>query len=266
MKIGDYNLRNVSDEEYDEANSLIDKGLSLNFCPTCKHNYRELPRQFTPVYKLDDEYHPCDCQIQIALYTRYLLARIPDQYMTLNWEDYDGSPEAIEFVDSYLSNWESYLDHGFGVEFGGPKMGIGKSFAATHIGKELIKRRQKVLFIPFEDMVAAFHRQDADQMEDRIRRSTYVILDEIKPPVSERQRDFFHSRFEAVIRHRTNYDLPTIITTNLTAKELDKAYPRTYSLLAAKQKRIDMDGDDFRASSSLETLERIENHETKPIS
>lgn len=263
-------LRKLSDSEYDSADALarqIKGGKGLDYCPTCKTKFNDddNPDPRTPVYKYREELHTCDCQAQIALYARYLLAGIPEQYMRLDWADYNGSPAAREFVGNYLAKWENYRDHGFGVEFGGPKLGIGKTFAATHIGKEMVKRRQKVYFISFVEMAAAFEREDADRMEDKIRMSPYLILDDIMPPVSERQKNFYHTRFEAIIRHRTNYNLPTIITTNLTADKLENLYPRTYSLLSAKQKRIDMTGEDFRAHLAFENEELADNGETRPI-
>lgn len=269
LKGEELRLRKLSDEEYEEAEGLaiLLKGRGLDYCPTCKSkiNDDETAAQIAPMYRYRDEYYPCDCRAQIALFARYLLARIPEEYMRLDWSDYDGSPPAREFVDNYLTKWNNYRDHGFGAEFGGPKMGIGKTFAATHIGKELVKHRQQVYFIPFVEMVSAFERENGEDIEKKIRMTPYVIIDDIMPPVSERQKNFYHTRFEAIIRHRTNYNLPTIITTNLTSEELSRYYPRTYSLLAAKQKRIDMDGEDFRAYIGFENLELAENGEVRPI-
>lgn len=260
-------LRKLTDDEYYEANAIATqiKSKGLTYCPTCKAKFNDEEETLPTVYKYRGDLHTCDCQAQIALFARYLLAGIPEEYMRLDWQDYDGSPEAREFVDNYLAKWSNYRDHGFGAEFGGPNMGIGKTFAATHIGKEMVKRRQKVYFIPFVEMVAAFERDNANEIEDKIRMTPYVILDDIMPPVSERQKNFYHTRFEAIIRHRTNYNLPTIITTNLTSEQLISYYPRTYSLLAAKQKRIDMDGEDFRGHIGLENMELAENGEVRPI-
>lgn len=268
LQVGGYKLRDLTDEEYDEADQLARdiKGKGLNTCPTCKQHHPvpigdDKPR----MYYYDHHIIPCDCQEQIALFARYLLAGIPEQYMRLDWDDYEGSIEASDFVAKYLAKWNAYRDSGFGVEFGGPKLGIGKTFAATHLGKELVKKRQKVHFVPFIEMVAAFERSDAEAVEDKIKWTPYVILDDIMPPRSEKMRELYHTRFEAIIRHRTNYNLPTMITTNLTASDLDKYYPRTYSLLAAKQKRIDMGGKDFRGFMGLYNLELVENGETRPI-
>lgn len=269
LQVGGYKLRDLPDEEYAEAEELarrIKGPKGLDYCPTCKKRYPpdiedDKPREFY----YDQQWRSCDCQQQVALFARYLLAGIPEQYMRLDWDDYEGSLEARDFVNRYLERWTAYRDNGFGVEFGGPKLGIGKTFAATHIGKELIKKRQKVFFVPFVEMVAAFEREDAEALEDKIRWTPYVILDDIMPPHSERQANFYHTRFEAMIRHRTNYNLPTIITTNLTKQELDEYYPRTYSLLAAKQKRINMDGKDFRGIMGLYNIELVENGEVRPL-
>lgn len=269
IRAGGYRLRDLTDEEYDEADELARqfKGRSLDYCPTCKSRF---PAQIGEEdrrheYFYDGNFQECNCQEQIALFARYLLAGIPEQYMRLDWGDYEGSLSAREFVDQYLAKWKLYREPGFGVEFGGEKLGIGKTFAATHLGKELIKHRQKVYFVPFVEMVAAFERSDAETVENKIRNTPYVILDDIMPPISDRQASFYHTRFEAIIRHRTNYNLPTIITTNLSTSSLEKYYPRTYSLLAAKQKRIEMDGRDFRGIMGLYNLELVENGEVRPL-
>lgn len=268
----EYNLRRLTDKEYDEASRLARQaGKPLSQCPTCKTKDEVIPgsggvRSFSNgTYRFRGEEHFCDCQAQIALYARYLLANIGDQYMRLDWDDYDGSESVRNQVATYLDKWEQFKDHGWGFEFGGP-LGVGKTFAATHIGKELIKKGQQVFFIPFVEMVSAFEREDAEVMENRMRTTTYLVLDELLPPISDRQREFYAYRFEALIRHRTNFNLPTIITTNVKAEVLDEVYPRIYSLLAAKQMRVEFDGDDQRKGRmQLENLELILNDEVRPI-
>lgn len=268
MKIGTLKLRDLNDEEYAYAEALCTqiKGKNLDYCPTCRKRFpADIEDEVPRTYYYDGQTRPCNCQEQIALFARYLLAGIPEQYMRLDYADYEGSDNAKWFVNSYLGMWKDYRDNGFGVELGGPKLGIGKTFTATYLGKELIKRRQKVLFIPFVEMVTAFERTDAEEVEGKLRWTPYVILDDIMPPVSERQKNFYHTRFEAIIRHRTNYNLPTIITTNISAENLEEYYPRTYSLLAAKQVRIDMTGKDYRSQMGFDNMELIANKETRPI-
>lgn len=265
-------LKPLSDREYDLA-CRLGKGSGPLFeqCPTCGAKETTIPnsggvKEFKcGTYKYRDEIHQCECQAQMALRARYLLANIGDEYQRLDWNDFDGTSDARKWVSTYLEKWENFKHHGWGLEFGGPQ-GVGKTFAATHIGKELVKKGEKVYLIYFREMVGAFESHQWEWIEDKMNTITFLILDELLPPISERQHDLYSARFEALMRHRTSYNLPTIITTNLTERELDKYYPRTYSLLAAKQERVDMWGEDARRGKvQLERVEMILNDEVRPI-
>jgi DNA replication protein DnaC len=216
-------------------------------------------------YKYLGKEYDCECDAQIALRSRYLVANIGEQYQRLDWDEWTGCPDTKAAVDLYLSEWEQFFRQGMGLEFYSSALGTGKTFAATHIGKELIKQGQSVYFIPFIEMVAAFDRQDSDYIANRVRESGFVILDEVIPPISEAQKSFFATQLEALIRHRTNNNLPTIMTTNMDQETLNAAYPRTYSLLSAKQMRQEVAGTDRRESIGIKEMEIIANGETRPI-
>jgi DNA replication protein DnaC len=198
----------------------------------------------------------------------YLLAGIGEEFQRLDWTDFDGDPKVVERVQFYLDHWPSARANGMGVEFSSPNLGVGKTFGATHIGKELIKRNEYVFFIPFHEVIGVLTRQNPNWQEiyDRLRTTTLVILDEVRPPHYEGQKHLFADMFEETIRHRSSYNLPTIITTNLTAGELERHYPRPYSLLRAKQLRIEMTGQDVRQGKiENENIELIFNDEVRPI-
>jgi len=273
LKGQELRLKRLSDPDYTRAESLAQmSGIPLDVCPTCGGKEEVIPdsggvmdfKCGTFWYMGEENF--CDCQAQIALRARYLLANIGEQYMRLDWSGYIGPDEVKESVGLYLARWQDFRINGMGLEFGGKGLGVGKTFAATHIGKEMVKRGQNVFFIPFVEMISAYQSDNVRELEERIRTTTYVILDELLPPQSDRQNQFYATRLEAVIRHRTNYNLPTIITTNLDQNELHKFYPRTYSLLAAKQLRIDMSGEDARVGKIAEqNLELVANGEVRPI-
>lgn len=223
-------------------------------------------KQRTPgSYRYMGKDYICDCDAQIALRARYLVANIGEQYQRLDWDEWDGCTETKEVVDIYLKGWEKFFKQGIGIEFHSTALGTGKTFAATHIGKELIKYGQSVYFIPFIEMVAAFDREDGDYIANRIRESGFVILDEVIPPITDAQRSFFATQLEALVRHRTNNNLPTIMTTNMDQETLSAAYPRTYSLLSAKQIRQEVNGTDRRQSIGVKEMEIVANGETRPI-
>lgn len=266
-------LKALNDRDYSTAERLArHSGVPLDQCPTCGAKDEEIPgsqgvKIFTNgVYKFRGEEHFCECQAQMALRARYLVANIGAQYMTLDWADYEGPQEIKDSVALYLDKWKNFKHQGMGVEFGGAGLGTGKTFGATYIGKELIKRGQKVFFVPFIEVVSAFQMNDGGALERRMLETTYLILDELLPATSGAQHDLYAHRLEALIRHRTNHNLPTILTTNLTEKQLHDHYPRTYSLLEAKQLRIDMSGADARKNKmGRENLELAANDEVRPI-
>jgi DNA replication protein DnaC len=193
-----------------------------------------------------------------------LLAGIGDQYQRLDWRDFRGTDSAREAVDLFLSKWTSFKLNGMGLEFNSPRLGVGKTFAATHVGKELIKQGESVYFVRFLSAVRAL-LEERDE-EARLRDTPVLILDEIVPAMSEAQGDLFAMKLEELIRYRTDFNRVNIITTNLTPDKLHEAYPRTYSLLAAKQIRVEMDGEDARQSFiERENIELVANGEVRPI-
>ena len=266
-----YKLKNLTDQEYDLAVKLAKSKQPLDQCPTCDSKMEVIPgsggvkQRISGQYKYLGKEYECECDSQIALRARYLVANIGEQYQRLDWGEWSGCKETKKTVDFYLDNWEKFFKQGMGIEFHSSALGTGKTFAATHIGKELIKQGQSVYFIPFVEMTAAFDRQDSDYIASRIRESGFVILDEVIPPISEAQKSFFSNQLEALIRHRTNNNLPTIMTTNMDAETLNIAYPRTYSLLSAKQVRQEVAGTDRREYIGLKEMEIIANGETRPI-
>jgi DNA replication protein DnaC len=261
------NLPRLSNAEYEYVASLTrQSGTPIDACPTCHARRIEVaPGVYgweNGTYRYRGEDRPCDCDTQIALRKHYLLAGIGDQYMRLDWADYHGDPAVKDPVETFLDKWQAFKDNGMGMEFASRNLGVGKTFAATYVGKELIKRGEKVLFTPFLDSVSF----DDKALRERLRTTTVLILDEVVPPVSDRQQQFFAGEFEEIIRFRTNFNRVTIMTTNIEPDQLRATFPRVYSLLEAKQIRVLMRGDDARRSLiAEENLELALNNEVRPI-
>lgn len=261
---GTLDLRSLTDADYDRVRRLSSHSLAL--CPTCGNRESEMENN---TYRYHEIERPCNCHLQLALYSRYLLANIGTQYMKLDWDDFAGTPDADEAVRAYVKDWREYLAHGFGLTFASSLQGVGKTWAATHIGKELIKRNQKVYCLDFVEMVDAFcgEHDERQAVMSRMRESTFLILDDVRPGISERQNDLYALKFEVVIRHRTNFNLPTITTTNMTEFSFESEFERIYSLLMPKQMWIEMNGVDHRklSETSIEIAEMIARGERRPI-
>jgi len=268
------NLPHLKNADYDYVSDMVKRsGLSMTQCPTCRsrewhHVDGDTYGWTNGTYRLNGQDNPCDCETQISLRNHYLLANIGDQYMRLNWDEFTGSEAARDAVRLYLDRWASAKAGGMGIEFSSPNLGVGKTFAATHIGKELVKRGEAVFFLPFLEVIGLLSKDNdyRNDQEARLRDTTVLILDEVVPAISVAQNQLFASKFEELIRYRTNFNRVTIMTTNLTPDQLRSEYPRTYSLLEAKQIRVEMTGNDARQGvRSDKNLELFIAEEIEPI-
>lgn len=246
-------------------------GLDPLKCPTCrsvpdKDGYREYGQ-----YCLDGKIHDCDCEEQLALRRHYTLAGIGRQYQELDWSTYDGPQEILDTIGDYIDNFENYRDYGMGLEFHSPMIGTGKSFAATHILKEVIKQGYTGMIIDFQRLVDIMgNPKKGEEIEDLAKKMesvTLLVIDDILPPKSGAQKSFFQDKLEIIVRYRTDWNLPCIITTNMMPNDLKNHYPRIYSLLSAKQlDKVYMPGDDNRATKVfLQNVSRPRKGERSPI-
>jgi DNA replication protein DnaC len=264
-------LRLLRNSEYDVVAAQIRAtGGNIDTCPTCGSVLEHDPDsgfcdRVPGQYRFRGELHDCDCERQILLRQHYTLANIPQQYQRLDWSDYDGSKDARDAVKLFLDKWDSFLANGVGLEFAGHGLGTGKTFAATHIAKELIKRNVRTYFISFLELVTAFAGDEASV--EQIKNAPLLVLDEVVPGLmSQAQATFLAEKLEVVIRYRTNWNLVTIMTTNLEEEQLAEKYPRVYSLLEAKQIRVVLKGEDQRMTKvGMENIEIAANGEVRPL-
>lgn len=188
--------------------------------------------------------------------------------MRLDWSRDYRDEDVKDDVQTYLDAWSNLKLQGMGLEFSSPKLGVGKTFAATHVGKELIKRGERVYFMPFYEMVGVYSLpvEERRPVEQRLTTCSVLVLDEVIAPNTEAQSNLFSGKFEELIRTRTNFNRVNIMTTNLTPARLHEIYPRIYSLLSAKQFRIEMDGEDARELIvKPRNIKMVANQEVRPI-
>lgn len=255
-----------------EVETLLHKtGRRDSECPTCgAHKHEQAPGIWDwpeSTFRYYGEDYLCDCQTQIDLYRHYLLAHIPEEYMRLQESDYYGDEGAWEETSKYIEKWDDFRHHGLGIGYYSHRQGTGKTFLATRVGRELVKRGESVFYIGYRDLVSLFEDpyEIRAPLEDRIKHNTLLILDEVVPSISTAQHNLFAEKLEEVVRYRSNYNRVTLLTTNMKPGELDEEYPRTYSLLAAREKHIQVAGNDARREIWDVNTELAENGERRPI-
>jgi hypothetical protein len=265
-------LPRLRNEDYERVERLAKQsGVPLDQCPTCLARPIEIEDGVTGwengTYRFRGSVHDCDCEVQKQLRKHYTLANIGDQYQRLAWEDYPNQ-DVKDVVAMYLGKWDGFKLNGMGLEFASPSLGVGKTFGATYVAKELIKRGESVFFTPFLEVISTLTKQHPEQelYERKLYESTVLVLDEVVPPFTAPQASLFAGKLEELIRSRTNFNKVTIMTTNLTEDDLYEHYPRVYSLLSAKQVRIVLEGRDARQGViAQENLELVMNGEVRPI-
>lgn len=188
--------------------------------------------------------------------------------MRLDEQDYYGDPEAWKATTEYLEKWADNKIYGLGLGFYSRTQGTGKTFLATRVARELVKLGEVVYYMNFRDIVSLYELpyEERAKIEDRLKNDTLLVLDEVVKPITSAQHGLFATKFEELVRYRTNYGRVTIMTTNLEPDELDEHFERTYSLLAAKQTHIGIMGNDARREGIWDyNTELAENGQRRAI-
>lgn len=213
----------------------------------------------------DDFGHP-----MLRLAKLYWLHNIQLQYQLLVWDEYPHPDVKIE-VEEYIENFERLRLTGVGLTILSKDLGVGKTWTATYILRELTKRGYDTWFVEFFRMKNYYEMEDRverEYLQKRLLNSEIIVIDDVLVPYgSEKQRAFYEDKLEEVVRTRTNMNFPTFVTSNLAPEEFEECYPRVYSLLAAKNLEYTLSGIDGRLDGNVfETNSKLGlRGETRPI-
>lgn len=222
-KIIDIRIKNEthSDEEgvhYFKCSLCHDRGLILSkgdvvsVCPCTKQRYLELRYQYaniTPEIK--------DCSLEGFCLDYYRGAYRKQASAALEG--------ARRFVEEYLKN-----PHTRGLLFTGD-VGSGKTYLAGAIANSLLKNNVRVLFLVVPDFLdelrATYSRAnsgDGREPDDvallrGVREVDVLILDDLG---AHNYTTWTCNKLYSLLNYRLNYQLPVIITTNLSLGQLDQ--------------------------------------------
>lgn len=166
-------------------------------------------------------------------------------------------PDNLEFkakIQGYIDDMPEMESSGHGLILFGP-LGSGKTSIGTIILRNALARGARALSIRSTDMIDKLcskhqHRlPNGAPLIEGLHNVNYLLLDELEPE----DKDWRERKLESVLRHRYSEDLPTIITTNMSRKELF-AIRWLKSLLSdkAKYSGIPIDGINWRAEPPKE--------------
>lgn len=183
------------------------------------------------------------------------------EQMKFTFEKDDKSNEISKIAKNYADKFEELKNTGL-VFYG--TVGTGKTFSACCIANELIDRGYTCLVTTFpkivNEMQSTFNKQE---YIDRLIDFDLLIIDDL---ASERRTEYMDEMVMNVIDSRYRNGKPVIITTNLTAEEMeyteDMNRKRIYSRLYEMCIFYEVKGNDRRMSKQKEykkILEELKN-------
>jgi DNA replication protein DnaC len=181
-----------------------------------------------------------------------LNAGINTEYQRLLWDDMTHvNLDAQDQVGEYITNLDYNIRIGRGLILWSKTPGTGKTLLGSLIVKRSLARGVDCYLTQFNEMLDIFTSGWRDEDERawfirRIRNVTLLAVDDIGKESGGRS-NVVDSMFDTVMRHRVASGLPTLITTNLTPKEIQQGYGMyVMSLLSEQCEDIEVPGMDYR--------------------
>jgi DNA replication protein DnaC len=231
-----------------------------DYCPTCST---------VGEYLWKGKWHKCDCELQLQLHKHYLAAGVGVTYQRLDWEDFQGDPEARQEASDYLERHVNSISRGIGMIFMGD-YGTGKTLVTTLMLKDLIKLGYNCYSTTFASMMEMFtagwkSAEEQRRFQQKIMYSEVLLLDDIGREMRTKAK-LSETTFDDVLRRRVQDGRPTFITTNMDMAELSKGYGGAIlSLLTEVCLWCEMKGGDFRPQSSDRLRQELVSGQVRPI-
>lgn len=174
-----------------------------------------------------------------------------------NFENDDLKNEKVtNTCKNYIKKFKEFRADGKGLLFYGG-IGTGKTFFACCIANAFIDQGKSVLVTNFPRIInllmAAYDKQ---AIIDSLNDYEILIIDDL---AAERDTDFALECIWNVIDSRSKTKLPTIITTNLTLKDLtrstDQRHERIYNRLLEMCIPVEVEGANRRKIEAIKSME-----------
>ena len=157
-------------------------------------------------------------------------------------------PQVRQAMRVYADGFEGFRESGSGLLLYG-SVGTGKTFAAACVANALIDRGVPVLMTNFSRIINRIQSSFEGRQEylDSFSDFDLLIIDDLS---AERQTEFVNEIVYSVIDARYRTGLPMIITTNISARDMERetdlARQRIYSRILERCHPIKVEGGDRR--------------------
>lgn len=188
-----------------------------------------------------------------AIVRRFGDAQLPPEYRSYPWRRHPDQA-TVSRVAAWLDDPKTDLNgkprpdaHHWLLLLG--LGGRGKTTIAAGVAADLTRQGRSVLFRPMPDLLDDIKatwgdNEEQEKLRQLLRSVRYLFLDDIG---TEIPRDWVGEFLYALLNHRHNNHLPTILTTNLSIAELGNHLgDRIWGRVKRMVEPVLMDGDDLR--------------------
>ena len=163
------------------------------------------------------------------------------------------------YIKQYTANLENHIARGEGLILAG-KYGTMKTTMAVAVLKhQLLDRHGGGYFVPMATLIdnlfsmRARDREEAARYEHRLRTTPLLVIDDLG--AENTTQDFILAKTDSIITERYNRLLPTIITTNYSAADLQDTYGgRIIDRIKSTCYYLEFRGDSERRALKLDTI------------
>lgn len=169
------------------------------------------------------------------------------------------NPKQLEMAKQFVQHWEEFQKDSMGLLLWGP-VGTGKSFIAGCIANALLDRGVPVMMTNFARLLnklTDMYAGDRNAYIDSFNSFPLLIIDDLGV---ERNSEFAREQVFSVIDSRYRSQLPMIVTTNLTPKEMknpvDLSRARIYDRVLERCTPIRVDNQNIREQNKADNLKK----------
>lgn len=187
----------------------------------------------------------CDCVKAYKFFHNMILSAIPSKYRyaDIHTVQVTSLKDSLNKITTYIKLIDEYRKAGTGLYLYGTT-GTGKSYIACYVLQQAIRKGYSTFFCTVEQYKRALFDKDNDYIYN-VNESDFTLIDDYGREFSD-TKGFIDSQVDEMLRYRYDRNKPTIITSNILAKDIENL--RIKSILYDAYIKLPFECVDYRKS------------------
>lgn len=187
----------------------------------------------------------CDCVKAYKFYQSMVTSAIPVKYRYADIKaiQVPALKNSLDIINNYIQNLEQYKQDGLGLYIYGTT-GTGKSYVSCYVLEQAMQKGYSTFFCTVEQYKRALFDKDNDYIYN-VNESDFTLIDDYGREFSD-TKGFIDSQVDEMLRYRYDRNKPTIITSNILARDIENL--RIKSILYDAYIKVPFECVDYRKS------------------